>query len=254
VIASTSSFLLPLICGRYLLEKLFRGLLPVNDVYCWFGGCFTLWIMFSASRWTLSTLFSRGNGGLLAVFKQCTEWIALACKWLVLVSVLGVLAPLLAGVLFELVVLDPWSVPADRTPTVNVIQDWTLGLALLKAWSRIVFLGAFGDSKWQPTLRQAQQQGVYGVQLVWMLRQVGFPIIRVLLLHLCIPYVLARLYAQAAGLDSIQAQHALRASFPALSLLLVLKNMFGATQTWIDAMHDMVFDHRYRVGRQLQNQ
>jgi hypothetical protein len=53
--------------------------------------------------------------------------------------------PFCIGLLFELLIVIPLRVPIDETPSHNVYQDWTLGLILLKLWTRIVLLGPFED-------------------------------------------------------------------------------------------------------------
>ncbi len=250
---STACFLLPLLCGRALFARALGGLLAENDVYCWGGGCCALWAGLSLARWFASEVLSRHNGDPVKAARLLLEWLQLGAKWAVLGVVLGILAPLLAGTLFELVFLDPFRVPHDRTPLLLVFQDWALGLAVLKGWSRLVLLGAFGDTHWQRTLERAQMQSGH-VDLSWTLKEVALPILRVLALRLAAPYFFVRLYASARGVKPMQEEAMLRESFPAFTLLLEITRGLGSVQAWINAMHDIVFDHRYRVGLQLQNQ
>ena len=76
------------------------------------------------------------HAGVRSAFTATIKWVALAVK------VLGVgilwlgLPPMLIGVLLETLIIDPLRLPVTETPLIPFMQNWALGLIILKAFSK----------------------------------------------------------------------------------------------------------------------
>lgn len=250
VLASFTALVLPLVVGRFAFGLIGDPL--KHDVYHWGGGVALLWFFGMLGRWFFTAVFGK-DGGWRRALHLCGVWTMLAWKWFVAFIVFGICIPVLTGILFDLVVLDPYNTPVDRTPVNLIFQDWALGLALLKAWTRLVLLGVIGSSVWADRIERVQNDGGYGIRLRWTLWNVAAPLLNAILFRICTPYVIARLLQVYLELDPISAEAVMRYSFPAFSVLLLLYDFSAALASYGDVLHDRIRDKRYMVGRQLQN-
>ncbi|GBG24106.1 E3 ubiquitin-protein ligase MARCH6 [Hondaea fermentalgiana] len=250
VLASFIALVLPLVAGRGAFALLGDPL--KHDVYHWGGGFAILWFIFTLSRWFFTAVFGK-DGGWRRALRLCFLWLRLGLKWCVALTVFGMILPVLAGSVFEFVVLDPIYVPVDRTPVGLVFQKWALGLAVLKAWTRLVLLGVLGGDVWADRLERVQYDGGYGINLRWTLLNVAVPMLDAILLRLCVPYVATCLLQHGLELDPVSAEATKRYSYPTFAVMLFLFDMAKALASYADILHDRVRDRRYMVGRQLQN-
>ncbi len=128
---------LPLIMGRGLF--LFVGFPIVSDCYTIAIGLILSWGLFSGIQYFFCLFTQLGTATLVESVKI---WFMVGIKWLVLCTVWLILAPLLVGSLFEVVLITPVFHPLDETPRVVIEQDWALGLVALKMWMQFTIMGA----------------------------------------------------------------------------------------------------------------
>jgi len=249
VVSSTLGLVLPLVTGRFAFSLIGDPLR--HDLYHWGAGCFVLWFFGMLGNYFLQTVLT---SGIVRASKLCAFWIVLGLKWIVAIAVFGILIPFLTGLLFELVFLEAFRVPTQRAPIVSIFQDWALGLALLKGWSRLVLLGTFGlDNDWRNRLEQVQYNGRYGLNLGWMLSNVAVPLLEAILGRLLFPFAIARVYAIHFHLNPETTATTVRFAYPVFSLVLFLRETLDAFMEYLDVIHDRVRDARYKIGQRLQN-
>jgi E3 ubiquitin-protein ligase MARCH6 len=103
---------------------------------------------------------------------------------------LGVM-PIIIGVIFEFAILLPLRCPINESPYFFVFHDWALGLLYLKVWFRIVMLDAYPNS-WKQKFEKIRTDGIVGVQMIEIIRQVLLPIMTPILTVLTLPYAVCR--------------------------------------------------------------
>merc|ERR1711988_618510 len=106
------------------------------------------------------------------------QWAKALLKCAVLLFLMGGVAPLILGTLFEVLVVVPIRVPLDETPMLALSQNWALGLVFLKLWMRVMVVPfqmdpldqhnlPRGAQEWQHRVDQLRQNGILGVDFQW---------------------------------------------------------------------------------------
>mmetsp|Transcript_34291 Transcript_34291/g.54943 ORF Transcript_34291/g.54943 Transcript_34291/m.54943 type:complete len:1183 (+) Transcript_34291:132-3680(+) len=256
IFSSTTAIVIPLVCGRRLFSILGDPL--EHDVYHWGGGFLVLRLWGTLGNLFYTKVFHvngdvNGDGGWKRALELVLTWVLLGIKWLFAILLCGIILPILAGTLFELVVLNPLLVPADRTPVHLMFQNWAMGLALLNVWSGFLSQQIFGESNWPDKFETLQRQGGYGLQLRWIIREIVSPIATFLLIRMCTPYMAVRIVERIFDLDPLQTEFAMRFAYPVFLGWILLRNTFSSIFTSLDLFHDKIRDNRYRIGRRLRN-
>jgi len=133
----------------------------------------------------------------------------------------------------------PIRVQLHETPTYFLAQDWALGLFYTKIGSRLITAGMFGESEFKKDLEQVIRNGVRGVKLYFTLSRVVYPVLRELLILLCVPYVVA--YGvfpwrhQLIGLCPLSVRefaHYIFSYFPFVGVPEIVQNAFVSMSSW----------------------
>eukprot|EP00850_Spirogloea_muscicola_P016878 SM000140S00627 [mRNA] locus=s140:187485:191304:- [translate_table: standard] len=248
---NTGILLLPTATGRWALYHLTR--VPYaphthcNDLYAWGLGCYLLWgacaVVRHAAAYACTHRARTVAWAALHWAGLCTQGTLLLVLWLGAV-------PILAGVLFELLLLVPLRVPPDQTPVLLLYQDWALGLLFLKIWVRLVSLT---DAGWRERLERARAHGLVGLKAGWCLREVVGPVLVQLLTALCCPYVVARWLASWEVLPAVWRWAIMRYAWLATAGLTSLGLLVAHLSLALMRVHDAIRDDRYLVGRRLHN-
>lgn len=101
---------------------------------------------------------------------------------------LGVI-PLMFGLLLELVVVVPLRVPLEQTPVLFLWQDWALGVLYTKIACALTLMGP--DWALKRAIEQAYRDGLRDMNLKFIIRELGAPVITCFGLALAVPYVIA---------------------------------------------------------------
>ena len=91
------------------------------------------------------------------------DWVVVAGKAVVAVTLLMGLIPLLFGLLLELVVLTPVRVPLHQSPVYFIWQDWALGAMYTKITVALTFMGP--DWWLKEAIEQLYQDGIRNLNL-----------------------------------------------------------------------------------------
>ena len=130
--------------------------------------------------------------GRAAVIARIKHWISIGTSYalamFVFVLMLGVI-PLMFGLLLELVVVIPLRVPPDQTPVLFLWQDWALGVLYTKIACALTLMGP--DWALKRAIEQAYRDGLRDINLNFIVRELGIPVITCFGLALAVPYVIA---------------------------------------------------------------
>lgn len=80
---------------------------------------------------------SRSAAALLSL---CANWVGIFCQSLLVAVLWFGAAPLLLGLLFEVVLVIPIRTPLNESPAYPLLQCWAIGLLFLNFWLRYLFM------------------------------------------------------------------------------------------------------------------
>ncbi|KAJ1703629.1 hypothetical protein LUZ63_003408 [Rhynchospora breviuscula] len=254
---NSAMVVVPISLGRAVFEAIPR--LPIthgtkcNDLFSFRVGCFIIWGLVAATRYSMDYVKSRRVGLLIS---QVFRWCTIIIKSAVLLSIWLFIIPVLIGLLFELLVLVPMRVPIDESPVFLLYQDWAIGLIFLKIWTRLVMVDQMAplvDESWRRKFERVRDDGFSRLRGLWVLREIVGPIISKLLTALCIPYVFAKGIFPIFGYSLIINSAVYR--FAWLGCLIFSALCFCAKRfhVWFTNLHNSIRDDRYLIGRRLHN-
>ncbi|KAF3835957.1 hypothetical protein F7725_028515 [Dissostichus mawsoni] len=148
-------------------------LLVASLLYTAACGLYVCWLSIRG----VSVLLAWMPQGRTVIARKVQEWTLMILKTLVVALLVAGVIPLLLGLLFELVIVAPLRVPLDQTPLFYPWQDWALGVLHAKIIAAITLMG---PQWWLKTVIEQ-----------FIIRKLAAPVISVLLLSLCVPYVIA---------------------------------------------------------------
>lgn len=159
-----------------------------HELYTAAMGTYLCWIT-SRGIAIAVNLFPQGRA---AIIERVKLWIPIAASYALaatmFVLMLGVI-PLMFGLLLELVVVVPLRVPLDQTPVLCLWQDWALGVLYTKIACALTLMGP--DWALKRAIDQAYRDGLRDMNLKFIIRELGVPVITCFGLALAIPYVIA---------------------------------------------------------------
>uniref|UniRef100_A0A671K866 RING-type E3 ubiquitin transferase n=1 Tax=Sinocyclocheilus anshuiensis TaxID=1608454 RepID=A0A671K866_9TELE len=184
LLASLVCLTLPVFTGRWLMS-FWTGSAKIHELYTAACGLYVCWLSIRA----ITVLLAWMPQGRRVILLKVQEWTLMILKTLIVAVLLAGVIPLLLGLLFELVIVAPLRVPLDQTPLFYPWQDWALGVLHAKIIAAITLMG---PQWWLKTvIEQVYANGIRNIDLHFIIRKLAAPVIAVLLLSLCIPYVIA---------------------------------------------------------------
>ncbi|KAI7729411.1 hypothetical protein M8C21_010249 [Ambrosia artemisiifolia] len=257
LIFNAALIVVPISLGRVLFNAVL--LLPItdgikcSDIYAFVIGSYVIWTAVVGIRYCIDQIRTRRATVLL---RQIWTWCSIVVKSSVLLSIWIFVIPVLIGLLFELLVILPMTVPVDESPVYLLYQDWALGLVFLKIWTRLVMLDhvmPLMDDSWRVKFERVREDGFSRLQAFWVLREIVIPIVVKLLTALCVPYVLARGLFPVFGYQLVVNSAVYRFAWLGclgLSLLCFCAKWF---HVWFTNLHNSIRDDRYLIGLRLHN-
>ncbi|EAT33165.1 AAEL014578-PA, partial [Aedes aegypti] len=159
-----------------------------HELYTAAMGTYLCWI-FSRGIAVAVNLFPQGRA---VVMERVKHWISVGTSYalaaIIFVLMLGVI-PLMFGLLLELVVVVPLRVPIVQTPVLFLWQDWALGVLYTKIACALTLMGP--DWALKRAIEQAYRDGLRDMNLRFIIRELGAPVITCFGLALAVPYVIA---------------------------------------------------------------
>ncbi|RMZ81668.1 hypothetical protein DV737_g2379, partial [Chaetothyriales sp. CBS 132003] len=275
----------PLLAGRLLLKLAsgWRG--PANDLYAFTVGVHVLGlIVLSASHArqirqslgekaqqyfpnptkTLSSLYSALKFMLSHAYMVTAFGIVLPFT-LSLITELYIHVPLLTFVLrldsrrgLEAArspsLVDPVSPPARLSPTLFVLQTWTLGLLYMRVAMRVALTYPTPQSQVSLAIRSIWRQGWLRPDVKQATRAVVIPLTVVCLLLLATPLAYARLLIALMGVEGPEEQmRVYRYAYPALMGIGLAAWATTELRKKLDLWRVRIRDEVYLVGERLHN-
>uniref|UniRef100_W5LGC2 E3 ubiquitin-protein ligase MARCHF6 n=1 Tax=Astyanax mexicanus TaxID=7994 RepID=W5LGC2_ASTMX len=220
LLASLLCLTLPVFAGRWLMS-FWTGSAKIHELYTAACGLYVCWLSIRA----ITVLLAWMPQGRRVILLKVQEWTLMIMKTLIVAVLLAGVIPLLLGLLFELVIVAPLRVPLDQTPLFYPWQDWALGVLHAKIIAAITLMG---PQWWLKTvIEQVYANGIRNIDLHFIIRKLAAPVIAVLLLSLCVPYVIAVGIVPIVGVTMEMQNLVQRRIYPFLLMVVVLMGILS---------------------------
>uniref|UniRef100_A0A8C2VXZ4 E3 ubiquitin-protein ligase MARCHF6 n=1 Tax=Chinchilla lanigera TaxID=34839 RepID=A0A8C2VXZ4_CHILA len=246
LIASLICLTLPVFAGRWLMS-FWTGTAKIHELYTAACGLYVCWLTIRA----VTVLVAWMPQGRRVIFQKVKEWALMIMKTVIVAVLLAGVVPLLLGLLFELVIVAPLRVPLDQTPLFYPWQDWALGVLHAKIIAAITLMG---PQWWLKTvIEQVYANGIRNIDLHYIIRKLAAPVISVLLLSLCVPYVIASGVVPLLGVTAEMQNLVHRRIYPFLLMVVVLMGILSFQVRQFKRLYEHIKNDKYLVGQRLVN-
>ncbi|XP_042320326.1 E3 ubiquitin-protein ligase MARCHF6 [Sceloporus undulatus] len=246
LIASLICLTLPVFAGRWLMS-FWTGTAKIHELYTAACGLYVCWLTIRA----VTVLVAWMPQGRQVIFQKVKEWSLMIMKTLIVAVLLAGVVPLLLGLLFELVIVAPLRVPLDQTPLFYPWQDWALGVLHAKIIAAITLMG---PQWWLKTvIEQVYANGIRNIDLHFIIRKLAAPVISVLLLSLCVPYIIASGVVPLLGVTPEMQNLVQRRIYPFLLMVVVLMGILSFQVRQFKRLYEHIKNDKYLVGQRLVN-
>uniref|UniRef100_A0A673K119 RING-type E3 ubiquitin transferase n=1 Tax=Sinocyclocheilus rhinocerous TaxID=307959 RepID=A0A673K119_9TELE len=248
LLASLVCLTLPVFTGRWLMS-FWTGSAKIHELYTAACGLYVCWLSIRAITVLLAWMPQGRRVILLKEWKK--RGMDKIMKTLIVAVLLAGVIPLLLGLLFELVIVAPLRVPLDQTPLFYPWQDWALGVLHAKIIAAITLMG---PQWWLKTvIEQVYANGIRNIDLHFIIRKLAAPVIAVLLLSLCIPYVIAVGIVPLLGVTMEMQNLVQRRIYPFLLMVVVLMGILFFQIRQFKRLYEHIKNDKYLVGQRLVN-
>uniref|UniRef100_A0A8C7EH15 RING-type E3 ubiquitin transferase n=1 Tax=Nothoprocta perdicaria TaxID=30464 RepID=A0A8C7EH15_NOTPE len=235
-----------LFAGRWLMS-FWTGAAKIHELYTAACGLYVCWLSIRA----VTVLVAWMPQGRRVIFQKVKEWSLMIMKTLIVAVLLAGVVPLLLGLLFELVIVAPLRVPLDQTPLFYPWQDWALGVLHAKIIAAITLMG---PQWWLKTvIEQVYANGIRNIDLHFIIRKLAAPVISVLLLSLCVPYIIASGVVPLLGVTAEMQNLVQRRIYPFLLMVVVLMGILSFQVRQFKRLYEHIKNDKYLVGQRLVN-
>ncbi|XP_053324015.1 E3 ubiquitin-protein ligase MARCHF6 isoform X8 [Spea bombifrons] len=246
LIASLICLTLPVFAGRWLMS-FWTGTAKIHELYTAACGLYVCWLTIRA----VTVLVAWMPQGRQVILLKVKEWSLMIMKTLIVAFLLAGVIPLLLGLLFELVIVAPLRVPLDQTPLFYPWQDWALGVLHAKIIAAITLMG---PQWWLKTvIEQVYANGIRNIDLHFIIRKLAAPVISVLLLSLCIPYIIAAGIVPLIGVTPEMQNLVQRRIYPFLLMVVILMGILSFQIRQFKRLYEHIKNDKYLVGQRLVN-
>uniref|UniRef100_A0A182PDN4 E3 ubiquitin-protein ligase MARCHF6 n=1 Tax=Anopheles epiroticus TaxID=199890 RepID=A0A182PDN4_9DIPT len=192
--------------------------------------------------------------GRAAIVARIKHWMSIATSYAMAVIVfflmLGVI-PLMFGLLLELVVVIPLRVPPDQTPVLFLWQDWALGVLYTKIACALTLMGP--DWALKRAIEQAYRDGLRDMNLNFIVRELGVPVITCFGLALAVPYVIAHSILPVFFPNPITRTLIARQIYPFFLLIAFVIGILVLQVRQFKKLYVAIKNDKYLVGQRLVN-
>uniref|UniRef100_A0A8C6UK71 E3 ubiquitin-protein ligase MARCHF6 n=1 Tax=Neogobius melanostomus TaxID=47308 RepID=A0A8C6UK71_9GOBI len=246
LVASLLCLTLPVFAGRWLMS-FWTGSSKIHELYTAACGLYVCWLSIRG----ITVLLAWMPQGRTVIMRKVQEWTLMILKTLVVALLVAGVIPLLLGLLFELVIVAPLRVPLDQTPLFYPWQDWALGVLHAKIIAAITLMG---PQWWLKTvIEQVYANGIRNIDLHFIIRKLAAPVISVLLLSLCVPYVIAAGVVPAVGVTPEMEILMQRRIYPFLLMVVSLVGILSFQIRQFKRLYEHIKNDKYLVGQRLVN-
>ncbi|XP_062375968.1 E3 ubiquitin-protein ligase MARCH6 isoform X2 [Sardina pilchardus] len=246
LLASLVCLTLPVWAGRWLMS-FWTGSAKIHELYTAACGLYVCWLSIRA----ITVMLAWMPQGRHIILLKVQEWTLMILKTLVVAVLLAGVIPLLLGLLFELVIVAPLRVPLDQTPLFYPWQDWALGVLHAKIIAAITLMG---PQWWLKTvIEQVYANGIRNIDLHFIIRKLAAPVIAVLLVSLCVPYVIAVGIVPFVGVTREMENLVQRRIYPFLLMVVMLMGILSFQIRQFKRLYEHIKNDKYLVGQRLVN-
>ncbi|XP_056155885.1 E3 ubiquitin-protein ligase MARCHF6-like isoform X1 [Lampris incognitus] len=246
LLASLVCLTLPVFTGRWLMS-FWTGNSKIHELYTAACGLYVCWLSIRG----VTVLLAWMPQGRTVIMLKVQEWTLMILKTVVVALLVAGVIPLLLGLLFELVIVAPLRVPLDQTPLFYPWQDWALGVLHAKIIAAITLMG---PQWWLKTvIEQVYANGIRNIDLQFIIRKLAAPVISVLLLSLCVPYVIAAGVVPAVGVTPEMEILMQRRIYPFLLMVVSLIGILSFQIRQFKRLYEHIKNDKYLVGQRLVN-
>ncbi|MBN3270887.1 MARH6 ligase, partial [Polyodon spathula] len=257
LVASLICLTLPVFTGRWLMS-FWTGSAKIHELYTAACGLYVCWLSIRA----ITVLLAWMPQGRQVIALKVQEWslmqlsagillVLQIVKTLIVAVLLAGVVPLLLGLLFELVIVAPLRVPLDQTPLFYPWQDWALGVLHAKIIAAITLMG---PQWWLKTvIEQVYANGIRNIDLHFIIQKLAAPVISVLLLSLCVPYVIAVGIVPVIGVADEMQNLVQRRIYPFLLMVVMLIGILSFQIRQFKRLYEHIKNDKYLVGQRLVN-
>ncbi|XP_064189221.1 E3 ubiquitin-protein ligase MARCH6 isoform X1 [Anguilla rostrata] len=244
--ASLICLTLPVFAGRWLMS-FWTGSAKIHELYTAACGLYVCWLSIRG----ITVLLAWMPQGRTVIFLKVQEWSLMIMKTVIVAVLVAGMIPLLLGLLFELVIVAPLRVPLDQTPLFYPWQDWALGVLHAKIIAAITLMG---PQWWLKTvIEQVYANGIRNIDLHFIIRKLAAPVISVLLLSLCVPYVIAAGVVPVIGVTMEMQNLVQRRIYPFLLMVVMLMGILSFQIRQFKRLYEHIKNDKYLVGQRLVN-
>ncbi|KAJ8279714.1 hypothetical protein COCON_G00067800 [Conger conger] len=244
--ASLVCLTLPVFAGRWLMS-FWTGSAKIHELYTAACGLYVCWLSIRG----ITVLLAWMPQGRTVILLKVQEWSLMIMKTLIVAVLVAGVIPLLLGLLFELVIVAPLRVPLDQTPLFYPWQDWALGVLHAKIIAAITLMG---PQWWLKTvIEQVYANGIRNIDLHFIIRKLAAPVISVLLLSLCVPYVIAAAIVPIIGVTMEMQNLVQRRIYPFLLMVVMLMGILSFQIRQFKRLYEHIKNDKYLVGQRLVN-
>ena len=242
-------FAVKMVIGNSILIPHFFGVtrFEIHETYTFLVGMYFCWNCFRL-YWALATWAPRGWDSIKEKIKDA---MTLCFKFLVLSFFLLFLLPLMIGLLLDLVILIPLTVPLYQTPVIVLWQDWAAGLLVEKL---VIATIVVGPRFWlKENIVRAYQQGLRNLPLCEFIFSTVLPVFIMVLTCLCVPYAVGRSIPLLLTCSDVTLYYLKWRAFPLLIFGVNTVVFFWYEVTQFNRLCDHIKNERYLIGRRLQD-
>ncbi|KAG5286205.1 hypothetical protein AALO_G00012190 [Alosa alosa] len=246
LLASLVCLTLPVCAGRWLMS-FWTGSAKIHELYTAACGLYVCWLSIRA----ITVLLAWMPQGRHVILLKAQEWTLMILKTLIVAVLLAGVIPLLLGLLFELVIVAPLRVPLDQTPLFYPWQDWALGVLHAKIIAAITLMG---PQWWLKTvIEQVYANGIRNIDLHFIIRKLAAPVIAVLLVSLCVPYIIATGIVPLIGVKREMENLVQRRIYPFLLMVVMIMGILSFQIRQFKRLYEHIKNDKYLVGQRLVN-
>lgn len=221
-----------------------------HELYTAAMGTYLCWIISRGIALAVN-LFPQGRA---VVMERLKHWISVGASYamavVIFVLMLGVI-PLMFGLLLELVVVVPLRVPLRQTPVLFLWQDWALGVLYTKIATALTLMGP--DSTLRRAIEQAYRDGLRDMNLRFIIRELGAPVITCFGLALAVPYVIAHSILPMFFTNQVTRILIARQIYPFFLLIAFIVMIVFLQIRQFKKLYVAIKNDKYLVGQRLVN-
>lgn len=119
--------------------------------------------------------------------------------------------------------------------------------------SRGVHYGLFGNNLWKLKIQLVLLRGFERIDFIFILTKLIFPLLLIMLDHLCVPYCLGKTLGLFFSESYLYRSLIMRYSFAVYFILRQLIESYEIIKERIIKLHNDIRDSRYLLGTELNN-